>query len=216
MNGDTNADLAFGQGSSVSVMLGDGTGGFSGPTTYSTGGSGQGDVAVTDVNGDSKPDLAVTSEIASTVSVFLGDGSGGFAPAVNYGAPFGPIGLAAGLFNADGTPDFVGASQSGAKVLLSAVPQLSISANNAQLEGDTGTKNFTFTVGASAASVEPVSVDFQTMDGLATAASGDYVPAAATDVHVSPGQVSRTSPYRATVTSPSSRTSSSSSSSAIQ
>src|SRR5262249_24044432 len=43
-------------------------------------------------------------------------------------------------------------------------------------EGDSGHTPFTFTVDLSNASDSPVSVQFDTADGTATAADGDYVP----------------------------------------
>jgi len=194
LNGDGNADLVFcgGFGGGVSVMLGNGLGSFSGPTTYPTD-TGHSDVVITDVNGDTKPDLAVTSENAGTISVLLGDGTGGFAPRVGFPAPSGPIGLATGLFNGDSTPDFVTAANGGARVLLSVVPTLSITAPNGSVfqEGDTGTRNFPFTVNASSPSVDPVTVDVETMDHLATAASGDYVPLPLQTLTFAPGQTSK-------------------------
>jgi hypothetical protein len=53
-NGDGNADLAIAnQGShSVSILLGNGTGGFSAPVTFGTGGTSPTAVAVGDFDGD--------------------------------------------------------------------------------------------------------------------------------------------------------------------
>jgi VCBS repeat protein len=65
-------------------------------------------VAVGDLNGDRKPDLAVAniSSIANTVSIFLGDGNGGFGPASNYlTGGYDPRGVAIGDLNDDGNPD---------------------------------------------------------------------------------------------------------------
>ena len=59
------------------------------------------------------------------------------------------------------------------------------------VEGDAGDTLFAFTVNLSAASAAPVAVDFSTADGTATAADGDYVPAAGT-LTFAPGETSKT------------------------
>ena len=67
----------------------------------------QSSIASGDFNGDGKPDLAITNQVANTVTILLGDGLGGFSPAP--GSPF-PAGsdprfvLAADL-NGDLRPD---------------------------------------------------------------------------------------------------------------
>ena len=53
-------------------------------------------------------------------------------------------------------------------------PYASISGGGNVVEGNTGTKNLIFTVTLSAPSDAPVTVDFATTDGSATAAGGDY------------------------------------------
>src|SRR5262249_20925340 len=57
-------------------------------------------------------------------------------------------------------------------------------------EGNTGTRGATFTVTLSAASALPVSVQYATADGSATAVSGDYQTAAGT-LTFAPGQTSK-------------------------
>ena len=59
------------------------------------------------------------------------------------------------------------------------IPVLSIG-NVTLTEGNSGTKTFTFTVSISGANTLPVSVNFATADGTATAASGDYVATSGT------------------------------------
>src|SRR5262245_50439240 len=96
-NGDRRPDLAAAnqftaagpsEPSTVSVLLGDGSGGFA-PAVSFAAGIGSASVAVADFNGDGKPDLAVanagTGFLGSgvSVSVLLADGSGGFAAPVN-------------------------------------------------------------------------------------------------------------------------------------
>src|SRR6266404_5875259 len=69
-NGDGKLDLAVanGQGASVSILLGTGTGSFESNTDFGTG-SGPDSVAVGDFNGDGKLDLAVTNGNDATVSI---------------------------------------------------------------------------------------------------------------------------------------------------
>jgi hypothetical protein len=91
VNGDGHPDLittgavmdsaeGYGQesGSLVSVLFGDGKGGFqnarvyrSEPSMYS--------VAIADINGDGHPDILTASQDGDLVSVLLNDGSGGFS-----------------------------------------------------------------------------------------------------------------------------------------
>ena len=59
------------------------------------------------------------------------------------------------------------------------IPVLSIG-NVTLTEGNSGTKTFTFTVSISGANTLPVSVNYATADGTATAASGDYVATSGT------------------------------------
>jgi hypothetical protein len=54
-------------------------------------------------------------------------------------------------------------------------PTATLAAGPSASEGNAGTSNFDFTVNLSAASVSPVTVRYQTSDGTATVADGDYV-----------------------------------------
>ena len=109
-NRDGIPDLVFANegATNVTVMLGNGSGGF----TASTGspfavGSSATSVTVGDFNGDGKPDLAVACAITNQVVILLGDGAGGFSAAP--GSPItvgtGPSSLAVGDFNRDGKMD---------------------------------------------------------------------------------------------------------------
>jgi LPXTG-motif cell wall-anchored protein len=111
-NGDGKADLAVsGQDAGiVSVLLGDGTGGFAAAPGSPFAVSGWPyALAVADVNGDGKADIATVDYNPSGVSVLLGDGAGGFSKAGN--SPFAQdidlAGLAIGDVNGDGKPDLV-------------------------------------------------------------------------------------------------------------
>jgi predicted nucleotidyltransferase len=75
-NGDSDPDLAVANevSDNVSVLLGDGSGGFGAASNFGVG-DGPRSVAVGDFNGDSDPDLAVANFDSDNVSVLLGDGS---------------------------------------------------------------------------------------------------------------------------------------------
>lgn len=104
VNGDGNLDLVVANqctgpdfcdgGGTVSVLLGSGNGIFGAPLTYASGGSFLYSVAVADVNGDGRPDLALangcsnigggTCSSEGAVGVLLGNGDGTFQPAQLY------------------------------------------------------------------------------------------------------------------------------------
>ena len=126
-NADGKLDLAvantvnppsLGTDGSVSVLLGDGTGGFGPKTDFPTGKGSAGSVTTADFNADGNTDLAVTSTWA--VSILLGDGSGGFGPSSDFPTGTRPVSVTADDFNSDGRPDLVMASnyESSASVLL--------------------------------------------------------------------------------------------------
>src|SRR5208337_3373548 len=111
-NGVGNLDLAVANHGSnnVSVLLGDGTGGFS-PATGSPYAAGTGPigVAVGDFNGDGRLDLVTANQQGGNVSVLLSNGNGGFSR-VDYDAGPNPNFVAVGDFNGDGKPDVVSAN----------------------------------------------------------------------------------------------------------
>ena len=78
-NGDGKQDLAVANFNSfnVSILLGNGAGGFSAPTSFGVGADSV-FVAVGDFNGDGRQDLALSFE-TDYVSVMLGDGAGNSA-----------------------------------------------------------------------------------------------------------------------------------------
>jgi len=115
-NVDGRPDLATANYDSydVSLLLGDGSGSFSGATNYPAGRPVS--VAVGDFNGDDRPDLATANLTTDSVSVLLGDGAGGFGAATNFAAGNAPRSVAVGDFDGDSQPDLATANQLGNNV----------------------------------------------------------------------------------------------------
>ena len=92
MNRDRLPDLAVSNlfADTVSILLGNGSGGFTPAATLPVGDVPYG-IAIADLNRDHNPDLAVANQFAASLSVLLGDGTGGFAP-----APGSPIAVGSG------------------------------------------------------------------------------------------------------------------------
>ena len=92
----------------VTILLGDGLGGFTQPagSPVGVGGSPQ-SVVVSDFNLDGKPDLATANSGSNNVTILLGDGLGGFTQPAGSPIAVGntPAALAVGDFNLDGKPD---------------------------------------------------------------------------------------------------------------
>ena len=111
LNGDGKADLAVANrgasngseivGGDVAVLLNMGGGTFV-AANYPAGASPV-SVAMADLNGDGKADLAVAS--GTGVSVLLNNGNGTFATPASYGSGTNPFSVAAGDLNGDGKID---------------------------------------------------------------------------------------------------------------
>ena len=108
LNNDTNLDLVVANygGDSVSVLLGNGTGGFSVLTNY-TGNSGAIQPVLGYFNTDSNLDFAVVNYNGNNVRLYLGNGDGTFTFSTNYSFSSQPYRLATGDLNADGRPDLI-------------------------------------------------------------------------------------------------------------
>lgn len=110
VTGDGKLDLvvANGESGTVSVLAGDGAGGFA-AAVNSPAGSWPDALVVADFDRDGHADVAVSSPDTKAVSILFGDGSGQFAPpqSVPVGAESVPFALVAGDVDGDGYPDLV-------------------------------------------------------------------------------------------------------------
>jgi hypothetical protein len=106
LNGDGWPDLVVADllDSTVSVLLGDGTGGFGAGAEFATGYA-PASVAIGDLNGDGKLDLVTANCDDNSVSMLPGDGAGGFGTSVDFPAGLLPSAVAIGDLNVDGKPD---------------------------------------------------------------------------------------------------------------
>src|SRR5437867_1595386 len=112
-NGDGRPDLAVTNGANttsgavpgnLAVLLGNGDGTFQAARTIDVGIT-PAFVAVRDVNGDGRPDLAVANFRSNDVSVLLGNGDGTFQAPRNFDTGTGPLSMAVGDVNSDGQAD---------------------------------------------------------------------------------------------------------------
>lgn len=115
LNLDGNQDLAIANLSTnnVTVLLGNGAGGFSAASSSPFAvGTAPDAIAIADFNGDGVPDLAIANSASNNVSVLLGTGTGGFKPGLGnpYGVGNSPRSLAVGDFSQNGKLDLVTAN----------------------------------------------------------------------------------------------------------
>ena len=122
-NGDGDQDFVTANlfGNTVSIRLGDGTGGFTSPATPElTVGISPFSVAIGDFNGDGMQDFVAANLGTNNVSIRLGDGSGGFTlpatPEITVGNI--PYSVAIGDFNGDGIQDFAAANKTSSNVSI--------------------------------------------------------------------------------------------------
>ncbi len=104
LNLDGKPDLAGVNFNQVSIMRGDGAGGFGAPVIYAAGTSPR-HLVTGDFNGDGKIDLVVANMNSQNVSLMLGDGAGAFEAARNFEAGANPAEIGVGDFNRDGKAD---------------------------------------------------------------------------------------------------------------
>jgi hypothetical protein len=194
--GDGKLDLVS-AGTSVDVFPGTGSVSL-GPVVSTAGGPNRmTDVAVADVNGDGKLDLVAVDPTAGTVNVFLGVGGGNFNAPLASAVGTNPAAVLVGKFNADASPDVAVANTNSDTVSIllndgtwpAVVPWIKVSDASVK-EGNSGTVAANFTVTLTAASPDPVTVQFTTSPVTATAGT-DY-QSVTTTVTFAPGETSQT------------------------
>lgn len=111
-NEDGNIDIAVGNAGNnmLTIMLGDGAGGFSSITSIPTGGNFTRSVLITDADGDGHEDIITANRGTGNLSYFEGNGDGTFeTPDIFDTTGNGETALAPGDANGDGLTDlFVG------------------------------------------------------------------------------------------------------------
>jgi hypothetical protein len=105
-NGDAVLDLAVSNflNNNVSILQGDGDGGFVGPSNYPAG-SGPGEVVIGDFDSDEFLDLAVITGKSGRVSILRGDGAGVFSDPTSFTVGELPESVVIGDFNGDAVLD---------------------------------------------------------------------------------------------------------------
>jgi hypothetical protein len=104
-------DVVLGTGNGAYVYLNNGDGTFKAPVLY--GPSWINSIVITDINGDKKNDLVVSSYSSSAVWVMLGTGKGGFKAAQSFATDGLPQNVVVADFNADKKLDFATSNQAG-------------------------------------------------------------------------------------------------------
>jgi len=179
--GDGIPDIAAAGSTWVFILAGDGNGNFSPHAGGLTNNADQIGVATADFNGDGRLDLVTSDKTEGSLTAVLGVGDGTLFLVGDHAVGAGPVDVAVGDFNGDGRPDAVTAN-AGAdtiSVLLNdgtwqdvSLPRLRID-NVTVTEGHAGAVTATSTVTLSAASAAPITVQYSTADGTASAGS-DY------------------------------------------
>ncbi|MDR3752348.1 MAG: FG-GAP-like repeat-containing protein [Terracidiphilus sp.] len=95
------------QDGTISVLLGDGNGGFHAAIVHSIALGPLTSVVAGDFNGDGKADIAVSQANSNTLSVLLSDGDGSFQPAAQYTVGNSPTFVIAADLKGKGTTDLI-------------------------------------------------------------------------------------------------------------
>jgi hypothetical protein len=118
LSGDGRADLVvanFETEHTVSVLINRGDGSFQAAVAYTTGNDPV-SVAIGDLNGDRKPDLAVANDAGDSVSVLTNLGGGKFSAKRDYQTGHIPLSVAIGDLDGDRKPDLAVANNDDASV----------------------------------------------------------------------------------------------------
>ncbi|MFD8141885.1 FG-GAP-like repeat-containing protein [Streptomyces sp. NPDC059708] len=121
LNGDGHQDLVTSNNTSgtLSVLLGDGHGGFAAPSSVSAGVALPSKLKLADVNEDGKQDaVLVAPGTPGNIAVLLGDGSGGFGAASLLSAGSNLTSASVADMNGDGHVDLVASSAGSNEVVV--------------------------------------------------------------------------------------------------
>jgi hypothetical protein len=124
LDGDGRPDLAVAHGSAVAVLRNAGGGSFASPFDVAVDAAGDDaledafSVAVADLDGDGRLDIAVTSQLQPNVHVLRNLGGGQFAAPIDFPAGNQARSLAVDDVDGDGRPDIVVAGLNGVSVLI--------------------------------------------------------------------------------------------------
>jgi len=113
LNGDGKTDIVEANSTTLTVLLGEGTGSFQGAETYPLS-MGAIALAIADVNGDGKLDVIAAG--GSSLAVLLGNGDGTLQVAVSYSLISQPSGIVAANFDGDARTDVAIVSSTGSNV----------------------------------------------------------------------------------------------------
>ncbi len=108
---DDHGDVVMGTGNGAYVYINNGDGTFKTPVLY--GPSWINSIVITDINGDKKQDLVVSSYSSSAVWTMLGNGKGGFTAGESFATSGYPNNVVVADFNGDKKLDFATSNNAG-------------------------------------------------------------------------------------------------------
>jgi hypothetical protein len=107
IDGDSDLDLVTCNQSSnnISVLIGNGSGGFAPRVNYSTLTTNPGALVCVDLDLDGDKDIVVSNWNSSNIAIFRNNGGGAFSTSNVFNIPSGTFGITSADFNLDGKPD---------------------------------------------------------------------------------------------------------------